>query len=379
MTLIGIGLSITRPYLSLFATNVIHMTPVKLGAFLCANALGGVVASTWLGKLSDSHRPKKDIILISSLCAGLGYGSFVFLHNYFILLFATTALLGFGSAAFPLMFAYARESAVSTQAGDSTFAISTLRSFFSLAWVIGPLAGAWVLSSLSYDGLFISTAAIFAVVFIVTLRRLKRRPSAGITAPTQISVLSNLKRFDVLTSCISFIAVYTAMNVNGIYMPLFVTKTLHAPQHVVGWVVSLSAGLEIPIMLVLGSLAMRIGKRTLLLAGAIFGGAYYVGCIFAYAAWQVLALQLFCALYIAINVSIGMSYFQDFMPTAPGSATTLYSNTSNVGAMLGSLIGGVIAQAFGFRAVYWFCALLSVVSYVFLLRRKMYNEVYGTS
>lgn len=245
-------------------------------------------------------------------------------------------------------------------------AISTLRSFFSLAWVMGPLFGAWCLSSLGYNGLFISTGIIFILVLGLVLFGLRRRPTNGHHRASPTRLLSTLKRRDVLLSSISFIAASTASSINGMYMPLFVHQTLHAPERVVGWVFSLSAGLEIPIMLALGAVAVRIGKRVLLLAGTVCGILYYTGSVFAHTTWQVLMLQLLCAVFISINASIGMSYFQDFIPESTGMATTLFSNTNNIGSVAGSLVGGAIAQAFGFRSVYWCCIGLGLVTYVFL-------------
>ncbi|GEO25972.1 putative sugar efflux transporter [Alicyclobacillus acidoterrestris] len=370
ITLIGIGLSITRPYLSLFGTDVIHMSPAGLGIFMCMNALGGIVASTWLGRMSDTRTPKKDVMLFSSVMAGLGYASFLVFHDYLVLLAVSTVLLGLGSATFPQMFAYARESTLLSPNVDATFAITTLRSFFSLAWVIGPMAGVLLLNALGYNGLFTMTSAIFAAVFVIVLFFLKRRSVVVPNGARPAGVFTYLKQVDVLMSCVSFVAVYTASSINGSYMSLFITQTLHAPEHDVGWVFSLSAGLEIPIMLGLGTIANRVGKRMLLLFGSICGTGYYVGAAFAHTVWQMLALQLVCAVFISISVSIGMSYMQDFMPDAPGSATTLYSNTNNIGSMAGSLIGGAIAQAFGFRALYVFCAALGAISYFLLLRRR---------
>ncbi|QSO47093.1 sugar efflux transporter [Alicyclobacillus mengziensis] len=401
ITLIGIGLSITRPYLSLFYSNIIHMSPIRLGVFTFINGAGGIVASTWLGKLSDSRSSKKDIMLFSTVCGGLGYVSFLVIHSYWPLLIVSTLLLGLGSATYPQLFAYAREVARLRYHGDATVAISTLRSFFSLAWVIGPLLGTWVLSLFGYQGIFTSTGMVFAFVFLLVLLRLQRHLKAQTEARTAsqfesrtasqpktqtdatetsaqsdrartgstVSLWLTLKRTEVWMSSISFVAVSTAMTMNMMYMPLFVTRTLFASEHVVGWVFSLSAGLEIPVMIGLSAIAARVGKRMLLLAGSIFGTAYYLGMALAGTTWEVLALQILCAVFVSIAVSIGMSYFQDFMPDAPGSATTLYSNTSNLGSMAGSLLGGVVAQALGFRSVFWFSVVLGIISYVFLLQR----------
>lgn len=374
ITLIGIGISITRPYLSLFGTDIIHMSPAALGLFMCMNALGSVIASTWLGKMSDTRTPKKDIMLFSAFCSVLGYASFLLLHHYVSLLIASTVLLGFGSAVFPQMFAYARESLTASKSGDSTFSLSTLRSFFSLAWVIGPIIGEWALGESHFNRLFMLTAAIFVVVCLLVMFRLHRRPAPNVRPTQAVAVLTNLKRREVLTACLSFIAVYTTTNMNSMCMPLLLTESLHAPQHVVGWIFSLCAGLEIPIMLGLGAIAYRVGKRVLLLAGSISGTFYFIGVGFAHATWEILSLQLLMATFISISVSIGMSYMQDFMPDALGSATTLYGNTSNIGAMLGSLLGGMIAQAFSFRTVFWCCAALAFISYILLLRIVAHPE-----
>lgn len=373
--LVGIGMSITRPFLSLFFTDIIHMSPLKLGIFTFMNGIGGIVASTWLGKLSDARTPKKTIIWISTICGALGYLSFIVIHGYWPLLIVSTILLGLGAAAYPQLFAYARESARLSMAGDATVAISTLRSFFSLAWVIGPLAGTWLLAAYNFNGLFSGTAVLFVAMLIVVVLRLQRRtvtaaPARSAAHPQNITLPQLLKRTDVWMTSISSTAVYTAMNMNGLYMPLLLTHTLHGPEHMVGWVVSLSAGLEIPIIIGVGMLAERVGKRPLMLVGSLFGILYYLGAALASHPWEMLVLQLFCATFVSIAVSIGMSYFQDFAPDAPGMVTTLYSNTSNFGAMAGSLLGGIVAQAFGFRSVYWLSLFLGVISFVFMLRRR---------
>lgn len=368
VTLLGIGLSITVPYMSLFGTNVVHMNPLELGLFMFLSGLGAIVASTWLASVSDASRPKKDIILFSSVCAAIGYGSFAIVHSYLLLVLISTVILGLGSSTFPQIFAYAKEATSNSGYPDPTFALSLLRSFFSLAWVIGPLIGAWTLQQLGFSGIFVFTAGLFMVVFLLVVVFLRRNLAAAWQTSMPSSVLATLKRPEVLLSSIAFVAAFSASSMNGMYMPLYTTRVLHAPEHVVGLVASLSAGLEIPVMLMLGGLARRLGKRPLLLLGSVSGTLYFVGVTFSRHVWEMLVVQLFCAVFIAIIMSIGMSYFQEFMPESPGAATTLYSNTNRVGSMAGSLLGGVIAQIWGFQVVYWVCAGLAAVSYLFLLR-----------
>lgn len=173
--LAGIGTSVTRPFLTLFFTDAIHMSPLKIGIFTFANGVGGIVASTWLGHMSDARTPKKDILLVSSLAAAAGYASFLWIHAWWVLLGVSTFLLGIGAATFPQLFAYARESARGAYRGNATAAVSMLRSFFSLAWVLGPLAGTWLLGVFEFNGLFAPTAIVFALLLGLVWFRLDRR------------------------------------------------------------------------------------------------------------------------------------------------------------------------------------------------------------
>ena len=367
--LLGIGISITRPFLSLYLTNVIHMSPFQLGLFMCLNALGGIIASTWLGKYSDATGARKGIMLLSSFASVLGYLAFLLLHQYVLLLIVTTLLLGLGSSTFPQIFAYARESAIRTRQQDATFAVSTLRSFFSLAWVIGPLAGATLLSISGFHGLFLITASLFLIAFFIVLWRLQNTKNQS--TPHQrpkdpISLWKTLKRWDVFAASIAFIFANSALSMNGLYMPLLVTKAIGAPQSTVGIVASLSAFLEIPIIILLGSIVGRFKKRSMLLIGCLSATIYYFGMAFSHSALEVLLLQIVCAINVSVLVSIGMSYFQDFLPHAPGTTTTLYSNTSNLGSLIGSIGGGLVAQLIDFRFVFVLCGILALSALFFL-------------
>ena len=62
----------------------------------------------------------------------------------------------------------------------------------------------------------------------------------------------------------------------------------------------------------------------------------------------------------------GLSYFTGLLPDSPGLATTLYSNTSTIGKLLGNLGGGVAAEFTGFRHVNWICMAIALFSFVVL-------------
>jgi MFS transporter, SET family, sugar efflux transporter len=64
---------------------------------------------------------------------------------------------------------------------------------------------------------------------------------------------------------------------------------------------------------------------------------------------------------------IAITFFQNFLPEQPGTATNLYSSAGRIGSTVGYLAFGALASAFGHRAVFWACTALSVLALVVLL------------
>ncbi len=52
---------------------------------------------------------------------------------------------------------------------------------------------------------------------------------------------------------------------------------------------------------------------------------------------MMLAGQVFLAIFLAVLLGIGISYFQDILPDFPGYASTLFSNAMVIGQLGGNL------------------------------------------
>jgi MFS family permease len=76
------------------------------------------------------------------------------------------------------------------------------------------------------------------------------------------------------------------------------------------------------------------------------------------AVWHVAIAEVLNACFIAAVAGLGMSYYQDLMPTPPGRATTMFTNTYRISAMLAGLIFGIV-QIAGYRFSYLVAAGLS--------------------
>ncbi|CAM2855713.1 sugar efflux transporter [Paenibacillus sediminis] len=375
MLLVGIGISITMPYLSLYCTEDLGMSAGAFGVFMAVSSISGVVVNTLIAKRSDSGLDRKWIIISAMLSSALGYASYLVFHNFFILLIAVSLFNGLGAAAMPQIYAYAQESANASKSDDKTFAMSALRSLVSLGFLIGPLGGTLILGAFGYKGLFLGTSAIFLTITVLVFLFLQERKAAQNNIRKRRSTVTyTLKSRQIRLPLIAFIFLFAVNAINGINTPLFIVNELQGSHADVGLVVSISAGLEIPIMLVLGALSRKISNHALMIYGCFISIIYYILLSVSTQSWHLIAAQLLQATFVAIIMGNGLSYFTDLLPNSPGLSTTIYTNGSIIGRLVGNLGGGVIAQFAGFRHVYWVCLALVVLSFLILWNTRSYRQ-----
>lgn len=367
MLLVGSGISITMPYLSLYSTEEIGMTAGEFGIFMAISSLSGVLMNSYIARHSDSGINRKRIIIIAMLSSAFGYLSFLIFHNYFLLLIIVTLFNGIGAAAMPQIFAFAQESANVSKTDDKTFALSTLRSLVSLGFLIGPLVGTIILSASGYNGLFLGTSVIFLFIAFLVFFFLQNQNNTHQSKKGngKISVPS-LKSREVKYPFIAFVLLFAVNAINSINTPLFIVIELDGSYAQVGIVVSVCAGLEIPIMIALGALSSKITNHTLMILSCFIAGIYFLALTTATNSWILIAAQLLQAIFVAIVMGNGLSYFTDLMPNSPGISATIYSNGSTIGRLVGNLSGGLLATFIGFRFVNLVCLLLVLISFLIL-------------
>lgn len=368
--LVGIGISITMPYLSLYCTEKLGMSAGAFGVFVAISSLGGIVMNSLIAKRSDRGLDRKWLILTALLSSALGYASYLVFNNFIILLITITIFNGLGAVAMPQIYAYAQESANDSKSDDKTFAISTLRSLVSLGFVIGPLGGTFILDTLGYKGLFLGTSAIYLVIASLVFLFLQKKSVQVSNNKRKVTDTTTLKNTQVLLPLIAFILLFGLNAINGINTPLFIVNDLHGTHSDVGLVVSISAFLEIPIMIGLGALGKKILNHSLLIGSCFIAVIYNIILGLSNHSWQLIAAQLLQALFVAIVMGNGLSYFTDQLPNSPGVATSIYYNGSIIGRLVGNFSGGMIAQFAGFRYVYWVCLIIAVISFIILWRTK---------
>jgi SET family sugar efflux transporter-like MFS transporter len=373
---VGVSMAMVVPFLALFLSTAVHAGPVRVTTFLIVAPLSGVIASTLIGRLSD-RRAMRRVLLIGASIAGLiSAGLTTFLRDYWILLALTVTTTAVAGALFPQTFAYARQVLARDGSGRSALIISTLRMLFSLAWVAGPPLAAFLLTAGGFAYVYGVAAVMYAVAALVAIFWLEEieAPAAPAAArdvqpiPGAADALE-APRWTLLRTAAAFTILQAPLTLGVQALPLFISTDLGGHIADAGLVLGLCAALEIPLMLGLGALTTRISLRVLVLAGGGCGVAYYALAAATRGVWLLAAAQVLNAAFIAAVSGLGISYMQDMLPRHPGRATTLFTNSFPIGAMLAGPLFG-LAQHFGFRLAYGIGTALCAAGLLTLLMTR---------
>jgi SET family sugar efflux transporter-like MFS transporter len=361
---VGISTSVVGPFLSLFLSTEVHAGPARTTAFLMTAPLSGVVASTLLGRLSDRRAIRRALLICAAVAGMVGTAFTAFVRDYWVLLGLTATATALAGSLFPQTFAYARQVLLRDDPARAAFGMSALRTVFSLAWVGGPPLAALLLELGGFRYVYGMAALMYALAAVVAILGLDNVPASAAPtaeAPEQVRV----GRLKLVRTFVGFTCLMCPLTLAVQALPLFVRTELGGQVSQAGLILGLCAALEIPLMLALGALAGRIPLGRLVRGGAVCGVLYFGLVALANHVGLLYAGQILNALFIAAVSGLGISYVQDMLPGQPGRASTLFSNTFPVGAVLAGPMFG-LAQQFGYRLAYVFSTALSLAGLLLL-------------
>ena len=347
MLLLGMGIAVTVPYLILFATKDLGMTTTQYGLLLALAAISQFIVNSIIARFSDTHHLNRKILIITALFMGaVSFSIYFYVHQIWLFIVLYALFQGLFAPAMPQLYASARESINASSSRDrAKFANTVLRSMFSLGFLFGPFIGAQLIELKGYSGLFGGTIAIILFTLI-------------------------LKDKSLFIPFIAFILLHIGQWMYTMNMPLFVTDYLNEKERYVGYLASLCAGLEVPFMVILGILSAKLPTRTLLIIGSVFGGAFYFSIGVFKNFHMMLVGQICLAIFLAILLGLGISYFQDILPDFPGYASTLFANAMVIGQLGGNLLGGVMSHWVGLENVFFVSASSIFVGMILILFTK---------
>lgn len=369
----GLSMSFFAPFSSLFGIDEVGMSNIGFGIFMTVLAVGGIVISTQIAKRSDLSFSRKKLLLVTSTAGVLGYSCFAFIRDPYVLAVTAFFLLGTASATVPQLWAYAREAMrhANVPSEQTPFIMNVFRMFFALAWTVGPAVAAWLVVIVGFKGLFLFVAGGYAVSVVLIGLFLKDVPKVRETSdsagPKSVAIKPLLRKPHIFGNLAAALLLASAANIHMLNVPQFVTKVLGGTEMDVGVIFSVPPIFEVPMMIAVGILATKVDVGRLIKIGFGIAFAYFTLFYFVHEPWQIYPLQILSAAQVSITAGIAISYFQDFIPEAPGTATTLYMNSTQIGSTVGYLLFGVFAEAISYANVILVYAGLAGVALLCLI------------
>ncbi|GAA0475802.1 MULTISPECIES: MFS transporter [Tatumella] len=366
---VSIAGALQAPTLSLFLSRELHAAPFEVGLFFTVNAITGIIVSFLLARRSDKRGDRRNLLMFCCLMAIGNALVFAFTRSYWLLIGPGLLLAAFTTVVVPQIFALAREYADSTRREVVMFS-SLMRAQMSLAWVIGPPLSFAVALTRGFMTLYLFAAVLFVISLILIRFTLPSVPKIFPADNLARSTVSGWKNTSTRGLFIASVLMWTCNMMYIIDMPLYISSTLGMPEKVAGVLMGTAAGLEIPVMILAGMLAKRIGKRPLVLLAVTAGVLFYPGMLLFHTYTSLLALQVFNAIFIGIVAGLVMLWFQDLMPGQAGVATTMFTNSVSTGMIFAGVLQGSISSWWGHEAIYWLASGLTVIALLLTWRVK---------
>jgi MFS transporter, SET family, sugar efflux transporter len=357
--LLGLAFSFVSPFYSMFGTIEVGMSNWTFGIFMTITSVAGIIASTVLARWSDTRFSRRSILLLGCAAGVAGYAGYAYVRSVLWLTVIGSLGIGISSIAFSQIFAYARETL--DQHGipedDAPLYMNIYRLTLSLAWTVGPGAAAWVMVQYSYRGIFLVCAGLFFALFVTVWLYVPSRPPTAGARALRVPLMQLLRRSDLLCYFSAFVLVFICMTMGIMNLPLMILHSLAGTEKQVGIAYSVAPFFELPFLLLFGLAAARGSKPgPMIRLGVIIGVAYYLLLAQVRAPWQIYPIQILSAAMIAVLSGIAITFFQNYIPNQPGTATNLYTNANRIGSTVGYLCFGFLASAYGHRAVFLVCA-----------------------
>jgi SET family sugar efflux transporter-like MFS transporter len=372
--ILGMSYAFSLPFMSLFGTRELGLSPAGFGLFMTANAVSGIVLGTWMARLSDTRLSRKAVMMVSASFAVAGYVAYAYIRDVRILLPVSCILLGLGGGAFSQIFALVRDLLArhAVPAQEAPFYVNVFRLCFALAWTVGPALGALLLERHSFRASFLAVAGLL-VVFIATvgfgLGRIPPPAPVQRGARSPRSPLWTLHRIPgFLPHFVAFTMVLSCSTMSIMNLPLLIVESLRGQAKQVGWAYSIAPVFELPFMWFIGLWATRTPPVRIIRYAVAVAVAYYAGLSLAAEPWHVYPLQILSAAIVAVTSGVAITFFQDFLPGQAGTSTDLYGTAGRIGALAGYLLCGWLGTALGHRSVFAACALLCAAALAIMLR-----------
>jgi PPP family 3-phenylpropionic acid transporter len=357
-TLTGGALGCVLPFLAIYAGQ----RGLSLGAIGLLGAISAgasALGQPLVGRLVQRTGRRRAILVGALLLGSLSFAALGHVAaTPLLILCATLGNAGFFSARVVII-----ETTVNwlEASGHGAVMMARYRVCPAVGYTLTGLAGGQLLNHVPFYLVFTAGSLLFALAALF-----------GLALPTIAAHQATLKTPDetvghglrarrtLLTLSLMSLLYGIVTSSSDTYLPLLM-RHLHGSFTQVGLAGTLPAMAEIPLMIVVGSLADRISRPVLLAAGLLAVPARFALYALAAAPLALLAAQPLDGLSFCIYAVVGVAVLTDGVPRQERAwAISIFSASNTIGPILGPLIAGLLASSVGLQPMYGIIGLAAI-------------------
>lgn len=361
-TLINRSGTMVLPYLVLYMTEKIRVSPAEAGLVLAFYGAGGLITAPFVGKLSDRIGALR-IMKFSLVATGIMLFMFSFVTNYYLILFITLVWSVINESFRPANLSFISKEVLPEQRKTS-FALNRLA--INLGMSIGPVVGGF-LAALNFSFLFYVdgiTSLIAGTFLILSHIRPEKETRAIKEKLTETESVSSAKHHSVFRDKKFLIYMIALIPVEMVFfqhigaLPLYLVRDLKFVESTFGMLMAINTVIIIFIEVPLNNFMARWDDRKLIAVGALLCGLGY--------GLMVLSSSILLIIFTVVVWTFGemiffpssASYIAEISPEAKrGEYMGYFQMTFSFSMMLGPWLGTIVLDNFGAN-VLWIGAFI---------------------
>ena len=388
--LITLGHTLTHWYPATFYLllpligNDLGLSYSQIGSILTCQFVAGALSNVPGGIVVDAV-PRKGLLMATSLCwVGAPYLLMGFTHSYWTLL-GCAALVGMGNnlwhpTAIPLLAHYFPER--------RGLVVSLHGMGGNVGDALAPLAAGFLLASLNWRSVVIvnlvpGIAMAGAILFCVGGLRMtgeageatepvhagewrKSILSAAAAALVDLRDLLKNKTLVLLSTSSAFRSMTQSALLT--FIPLYLARNMGYPPEWVGGCMFALQAAGFAMTPVAGHFSDRVGRQRIIVSSMAMTVVVLLAMAFAGGSSAFVILVAFLGFFLFAVRSVLQAWLLDVTPANRGGTSIgILFATQSLGAALGPLIGGLLADRYGLNSVFYFLASTIVVANFFVL------------
>lgn len=362
------GLGLMMPFLSL-QFKAIGYNGVQISLLNMLSALAVILTAPQYGLIFDRSKDKRLILLISLAIATVTLFLIPYLRAFgaMLVIYTINRVIISSSITASENLSY---QVSADKNGEEKAAFGSLRMWGSLGFALTALLGGMIFQNfglLRNDRIFLGLMAATCVVLLLMPESIfrERRSSESVEAPLGTHGVIHLIAEDRYLLLTVIALALTDPLFDGVrsFEPIFMAE-LGLPVSVIGLAATLSALLEVPMMLGADHLIERLGARNLVIAILAFDLTRRLLVWLFPSGWMVFALNIMTAISFTLRLVTTVHFVNVRIPKQyTTTAFTFVFNTMNgIMYILSNAISGVIYDSYGARHIYLVSATLCVIA-----------------